>query len=101
MVLTLIEAEIGKTYRIAEIVNMSHQISERLRLEGVVRESKIVLKDITSYGYCLIEVIHPNGDLIRSSVPNKAAKRIHLRDEDFSNFIVINVEDIIEIDDER
>lgn len=93
MVLTLLEAKIGKTYRIKEMVDMSHRIIERLRLQGIVRETKIVLLEITSYNFCLIEAIHPNGELVRSSVPNKAAERIHLSDPNESDYWVVDVVD--------
>jgi len=90
MVLTLKDAEIGKLYRIKDIVNMSLGVSKRLMKQGVVNESKIVLIDRTTYGYHLFEAVHPNGDTIKSSVSDKEAERIHIEEFD-DNFVIIDL----------
>jgi len=93
MVKTFKEAKIGETYRIRDIVNMSVHVSERLRKIGVISGAKIVLIDKTTYGRYLFQAIHPNGELIKSSVTEQEAERIHIEDPNNISFTVIQVED--------
>jgi len=93
MVRTLRNAEIGKTYRVLDIVNMSIRVRERLRKEGVVSGAKIVLIDRTDYGRYLFQAIHPNGELVKASVTDQEADRIHIEDPNNMSFTVIEVED--------
>lgn len=90
MVLTLSEVELNKVYRIRAVVNMQLKVSQRLEKEGVTTGFKIRVVDRTSYGFHLIEVIHPNGSLIKTSIPNEAADRIHVEwIEDYNQFMPV------------
>jgi hypothetical protein len=90
----LIDAIINRRYRIYDIVGLEYKEMEKLRKRGFINDSNLILIERTSYGYYMVDVTHPNGNVIRCVLKNDVAEHIFLDTHELNaNFVIVDIKD--------
>jgi len=90
----LVDAIAKKEYRIYNISGLLYAEEQNLKKKGFINESKLIFIEKTSYDFYLVEVTHPNGEIIKHGVREAIAKCIFLEDYSLdASYIVINIDE--------